>query len=300
MGKVVVFGSINRDLVARVARTPHAGETVASLSYAEYPGGKGANQAIAARRMGARVALVGAVGADGHGVAMRDFLSGEGVDLGSLRVLADHATGLAIIVVDAAGENTIIVVPGANSRVSGEMLVVSALEAGDILLAQCEVPVAEIEVAFRKAKRAGAMTLLNPAPMQPLPPALLALCDVIVMNEGELAALCGRNTPFDASSIEPAMQDFRQSLAPSCILITTLGAAGALALGPKGTIRIPGYAASSLDTTGAGDCFVGVLAAALCEKVSLNIALSRANRAASLSVTRKGAAISMPFRSELA
>lgn len=299
MGRVVVFGSINRDLVVQVAHLPRPGETVSGTFFSEFPGGKGANQAVAARRMGADVRLVGAIGGDGFGVAMRAFLAAEQIDLSALAVLEGVPTGIAMIGVEQSGENAIIVVAGANAQVKASQMDGADVQAGDVLVSQFEVPMNEIVAAFTRARAAGATTLLNPAPMQAIPAALLALCDFIVLNETELASASG----FDVANLEEAEAAMTALRArPSCdhlTLITTLGKDGCLALGPQGRYRIEGKSVKAVDTTGAGDCFVGALAAGLSEAMPLEAALLRANRAASLSVTRPGAASSMPRRDEI-
>ena len=299
MGRVVVLGSINRDLVVRVAHLPRPGETVSGSSFAEFPGGKGANQAVAARRMGANVALVGAVGRDGFGEAMRAFLKAELIDLSALAVLEVVPTGIAMIGVEQSGENAIIVVAGANAAVKASQIDWVSLHTGDILVSQFEVPPGEIIAAFEKGRAKGVTTVLNPAPIQDIPTELLALCDFIVFNETELASTCDQNV-VHVEDAEAAMQVLRAR--PSCdhlTLITTLGKDGCLAIGPMGRHRIEGINVNAVDTTGAGDCFVGALAAGLSEGMPLEAALKRANIAASLSVTRPGAAASMPYRPEV-
>lgn len=296
MGRVIVLGSINRDLVVSVANHPRPGETVTGKTLHEFPGGKGANQAVAARRAGVDTYLVGCIGPDGFGAAMRAFLTLENIDLSGLRLADTLPTGLALITLDATGENSIIVVPGANAALDAADANGIRIKAGDCVLAQFEVPEAFIEAGFRKARAAGACTILNPAPMKPLPPALLALTDILVLNETELACASGReNLEADDAILATA-----HALAGSSrSVIVTLGARGALAVSPEGNIRLEGQRVEVVDTTGAGDCFVGNLAAALARGLALTDAMRRAGRAAAISVTRSGAAISMPYAHEL-
>lgn len=299
MGAVVVFGSVNRDLVVTTSRLPDPGETVSGLNFQEFPGGKGANQAVAASRMGAKTTLVGALGMDANGAAMRAFLQSEGIDLSALASLPDVPTGVALITVDACAENSIVVVPGANARVEAGMLPQTLLQKGDCLLAQFEVPISETLAVFRSAHATGAFTMLNPAPMQPVPDALLALTDYLVLNEIELAQISGVDDIPDALAAIDAIRALRVRRGEHLCVIATLGSEGCLALGPFGQARHSGERVVALDTTGAGDCFTGTLAASLAKGMPLDQALMRSNRAAAISVTRRGAASSMPYLQEL-
>jgi ribokinase len=295
-GRVLVLGSVNRDLVVRVDAHPKPGETIAGSDLVEFPGGKGANQAVAACRAGAETWLFGAIGDDGFGVAMRAFLAGEGIRLDGVRVLPGKSTGIAIITLDQNGENTIVVSPGANAALDAKNADAIDFRQGDWVLAQFEVPEPFITEGFRLARARGAKTILNPAPMKPLDPALLALCDVIVLNQTELASASGA----DDLTSDAAIEDAALKLAgrTGCIVIVTLGSAGCLAIGGEGKLRVEGRVVTVRDTTGAGDCFVGVLAAMLAEDHGLEAALIHASAAATISVTRDGAADSMPRRAE--
>jgi len=299
MGRVVVLGSVNRDLVLAVPRHPRPGETVAALGLAEHPGGKGANQAVAAARAGVPVLLVGATGDDGFGAVMCAFLTGEGIDLRHLRAVSGRPTGLATITVDPAGENAIVVVAGANAAPEAVDAGAIGFVPGDVAVAQFEVPEAFVAAGFAQARAAGARTLLNPAPIRPLAPALLALTDILVLNETELAEAAGVAAGAEPVEIRSGMERLRTHSAQ--VVVVTRGRAGALALDDAGRLlAAPGVAARAVDTTGAGDCFVGVLAAGLAEGLALEPALARANRAAAISVTRPGAASSIPRRAEYA
>lgn len=300
MGRVLVLGSINRDLVLAVDAHPRPGETVSGSDIAEFPGGKGANQAVAAVRAGAETRLVGASGHDGFGASMRAFLAGEGIDLSRVATVLDRPTGIAVILVDRNAENTVTVSPGANMALTAADADTIDFHPGDLVVSQFEVPEAFIRAGFVRARKAMATTLFNPAPMKGLTPDLLALCDILVLNETELGAASGRNDLVSRDDIEAAARSLaRQSLGDGRTIIVTLGAKGCLAVHPGGVLTIPGRAVAARDTTGAGDCFVGVLAAGLAEGRALEEALERANRAAAISVTRAGAATSMPFRAEL-
>lgn len=298
MGRVVVLGSINRDLVLRVEAHPRPGETVAAGDLEEYPGGKGANQAVAARRAGAAVLLAGAVGDDGHGRAMLEFLNMERIGLDHVKVIEGRPTGIAVIAVDSRAENAILVSAGANAAPQPADAAAIQFQAGDIAVGQFEVPEPFLRAGFAAARAAGGRTLLNPAPMRAIAPDLLALVDILVLNETELQSATG--LPAEVLSDEAAIAAASTGLAASSrIVVVTLGARGVLAIHSQSAVRLPGRPAAAVDTTGAGDCFTGVLAASLAAGQDLAAALDRANRAAAISVTRRGAASSMPLQHEL-
>ena len=294
-GDVLVVGSINVDLVVRVARLPATGETVSGGTFAQHHGGKGANQAVAAARMGATVTLVGAVGDDEFGRAALVDLAAEGVDVSRVKVLSGLPTGVAVIVVDERGENHIAVASGANAALDGEM--VEAALTGyqprpdGLLLANFEVSDDAIAAAVRFAAGRGLRVLVNPAPARELPPELLEMSAVLLPNEHEAEALTGEHKPLEAARLLAA-----RTGAP---VIVTLGPGGALVVGDEGTERLPAPAVEVVDTTGAGDAFAGALAAELAAGSSLLEAARVAVRAASLSVTAAGARPGMPYRAGL-
>ena len=301
MPTAYVVGSINRDIVAYVDKIPAPGETVSGTGSAQFPGGKGSNQAVALARLaskGTSVAMVGQVGDDGFGRDMLAFLKGERIDVSRVGVLAGVATGIALINVDPNGENTVAVAPGANhSWPKG--LPTLELKAGDMVVCQLEVAVEITVGAFAAAKTAGASTLLNLSPFKALPEALLKTTDILVVNEHEAAALLQmRVSDLDDRRIVPAARKILE-LGPRAVVVT-LGASGLLALEAGGrALRLPAPAVKAIDTTGAGDCFVGALSAALLAGETLSEAAAYANRAAAISVTRKGAAASYPRAVEL-
>lgn len=260
-GMVVVIGSINADYIVRVARRPDPGETVSDGVLEVHPGGKGANQAVAVARCGARVKLVARVGDDRIGATRLAELHAEGVDAGSVRVTADTATGAAFITVTPDGQNAITVAPGANSALTSQDIDAEAeiLQDVDVLVAQLEVP---IETVMHAVGIAGpdVTVVLNCAPFQRLPGALLSRLDVLVANEIEGAALCG----WPVDSVDDALRAAREirQLGPSAVVLT-LGAAGAVVVGPDCETSVATPAADVVDTTGAGDAFVGALAACL-------------------------------------
>ena len=295
MGKVWVFGSINMDVVAFTPRHPLVGETVMGTELHLLPGGKGANQAVAASRAGATTGLVGRLGADAFARELRAFLEAEAVGLSLTRIVEGVSTGTAIIAV-ADSDNTIVVVPGANGELPPGAAGEAAISRGDVVVAQFETPQDTTIAAFEVAREAGAITVLNPAPADRPKDGLLLLTDVLVLNESELAALSGRPpvTTMAAEVADSVARDLR--VHDDQVIVVTLGAAGAVAVDGALTHRVQGHSVDAVDTTGAGDCFVGNLAASLAVGVDLETALRRANLAASLCVQIIGAGVSMPTR----
>ncbi len=288
MGRVFVAGSINMDVVATADRHPKVGETVAGRQVLYFPGGKGANQAVAASRLGAGTTLIGRLGKDSFGAELGTFLADQGIDLGYVVEMAEAHTGTAIITV-AEADNTIVVVPGANGLVGAEDVEVVPLLKGDVAVSQFEIPLPTIAAFFGRAREAGAVTVLNPAPAQKMPGELLALVDILVLNETELGFLGGSELSDDdeaARIIDVARKLQARQDQTICV---TLGKRGVLALAGREEITVPGRAVKAIDTTGAGDCFVGALAAQLADDVPLRAALAFANAAASISVQRMGA-----------
>jgi ribokinase len=276
---VCVVGSANLDLVATAPRLPGPGETVHGTGYAEHPGGKGLNQAVSAARSGATVAFVGAVGADSAGDTLSAVLAGEGIGTGRLAAVPG-TTGRALIgVAEDTGENAIIVVAGANSMVSAD-----DVPPCRVLLTQLEVPLATVATALSNARRAGATTILNPAPAASLPDEVLAACDVVVPNEHEVEMLGG--------------VDRLLALGVGAVVVT-LGSRGAALHTIYGDTPIAPFAVTPVDTTGAGDAFCGALAARLAAGEPMLTALRFAAAAGALATTRRGAVPSMAGRDEV-
>jgi ribokinase len=291
---IAVLGSINTDLVLRCERLPAPGETVRGSDFGAWPGGKGANQAVAAARLGAAVRLIGCVGDDAFGVAALDALRAEGIDTARVEVVRATATGVAMVCVDAAGRNTIAVAAGANAALGAAQVDAAAevIAQAALLVCQLEVPLAAVERAVSLARAARVPVLLNPAPALPLAAELLAGIDLLVPNESEAAGLDARC----AGSRESAR--LLRELGPRAVVVT-LGERGVQVAEAGGLWEQPAPRVAALDTTGAGDAFVGALAAALVEGQNLRAAIGFAQRAAALSVTRAGAMPSMPRRAEL-
>jgi ribokinase len=293
MSKVYVVGSVNMDVVALADRHPHKGETVRGNDLRFLPGGKGANQAVAASRAGASTYMVGMLGDDAFARELRAFLEGEHLDLSFLGVARGAPTGTALITV-AETENTIVVVPGANDALSVEDVEALPFASDAVVVAEFETPQRTVLAAFQRARQVGAKTILNPAPAATLIPGLLEATDVLVVNESELSWLVN-GTPAGEMSTDDALAAARQARhSPEQIVIVTLGANGAVAIVEDRILRVEGHRVATVDTTGAGDCFVGNLAAEISRGVDLAPALTAANRAASICVQTLGAAGSMP------
>lgn len=299
MGRVFVAGSINMDVVATADRHPKVGETVAGRQVLYFPGGKGANQAVAASRLGAKTTLIGRLGKDSFGTELRTFLNAQGIDPGSIRETPETHTGTAIITV-AASDNTIVVIPGSNALVSTDDVADALLAKGDVAVSQFEIPLPTIAAFFQRARAVGATTLLNPAPAQKMSGELLALVDILVLNETELGFLAGTELSDSDEAAEIIDVARKLQARPDQIICITLGKRGVLALAASEEFAVQGRVVKAVDTTGAGDCFVGALASQLADGLTLRAALAFANAAAAISVQRMGAGPSMPTAAEVA
>jgi ribokinase len=282
--EVVVLGSSNLDLVASVERLPSPGETVLGTSYAEHAGGKGLNQAVACRRAGADTAFITSLGTDPAGETLHRLMTSEGI----AAYVTDYEgpTGRALISVDEQGENSIVVIPGANAELS--ISVVDAhrdvINRAGVLLCQLEVPLDAVEAALAIAKVGGAKTILNPAPATRLKRSVLQLCDVIMPNQHEVALLGGATSLLEAGV---------------SIVVITLGARGIKIVTSEGELQIPPFAVRAIDTTGAGDAACGALATALAHGSDITTAARRASAAGALAATKKGAVPSLPTQHEI-
>lgn len=295
MASIIIVGSVNMDLVVRTPRFALPGETVMGHGFDTVPGGKGANQAVAARRLGGAVAMVACVGEDAFGLAMREGLAGEGIDVQHVDVRGGHPSGVALITVDDLGENSIIVAPGANGRMTVEdvALAGAAIASAAVLVLQLEVPMPVVHAAATIAREHGRIVVLNAAPAQPCE-TLLALVDYLVVNETEVFALAGPGVQRRDDAIAALLRRGVQHV------VVTLGANGAVLASAKGdATTVAAFAVPVVDTTAAGDAFVGGFAVALAEGASPTEALKRGNAAGALTVTRAGAQPSLPTRGEL-
>lgn len=299
--RIVVVGSANMDLVVRTERIPAPGETVLGGTYFQLPGGKGANQAVAAARLGGDVAFIGCVGKDAFGDSLISGLVKDGIDVKHVRRIEDSASGVALIGVDERGQNSIIVAPGANTMLNEADIdaAKATIESADAIVAQLEISHEAVTRAMHLAVLEGLHTILNPAPFHhgdQISMGLLSSLEVLVPNEHEAAAILG---------IKPGKRvDYRQA-AGSLLsygvgsVIITLGDQGCIVADEHGVRQIPASRVDAVDSTAAGDCFCGALAVAMAEGMSLDDAARFASAAAAISVTRMGAQPSMPMRSEL-
>ena len=289
---IVVFGSLNMDLLVRVEHAPRAGETLRGLGFLTNPGGKGANQAVACARQGASVAMVGCVGNDGFGEALRQALASDGIDVANVHAV-EGSTGVAVVMVDAQGENRITLVPGANDLLKADAQALS----GQFLLLQCEVPMAEVVLAAKTMHSQGATVVMNPAPVCQLPDELWSLDDMLVMNEIEAAELAGVPVS-DPASAAVAASSLRQR-GPSTAIVT-LGSQGVVLADDGGCRHFPARVVQVVDTTAAGDTVIGAMCAARAAGQAMEAAVMRGIQAATICVTRAGAQASIPFLRETA
>jgi len=296
---IVVVGSLNMDLVMRMARAPVAGETLPGQEFAMLPGGKGANQAVACARMGASVAMVGRVGIDANGDELKAGLAADSVDAREVKGLASTHTGVASIWVEDDGQNRIVIAPGANGLLDPASVARAypMIDQARMLIVQLEVPLPAVQAAIARARAAGVTVLMNPAPAAPLPDDIWPQIDILVLNESEASTYAGIPVADPASAVN-AGQALR-ARGPARVLVT-LGAQGVVIIDATGPRHKPARKVKAVDTTAAGDTFIGALAAALCEGQSLDDAAELGQAASALCVTRRGAQTSIPYRRQLA
>ena len=295
---ITVIGSTNTDMVVKTSKLPMPGETILGGDFFMNPGGKGANQAVAASRLNGKVTLVAKTGEDVFGRQSKSLFQFENLNTDFLFSDAGSPSGIALITVDDHAENCIVVAPGANARLTPDDidLAIAAILNAEIVLMQLEIPLETVIHAAGIAAEAGKKVILNPAPAQKLPARLLEMLFMITPNETEAELLTG----IRVSDRESAEKAARALLACGVeVVVVTLGSQGALLLTQDCCELIPAFQVVAVDTTAAGDCFNGALAVALSEGASLENAVSFANKAASISVTRLGAQASMPFRSDV-
>lgn len=295
----VMVGALNADLGVRVPHLPRPGETVNGTDATWSPGGKAANQAVAAARLGGRVRLVGAVGDDAAGRGLLESAAASGVDVGYVRTLTGEVTGQAIIPVDDAGENSIVLVPGANGALRPEHLDPSAFVGAAVVTLSLEVGLEVLTEAALFAREVGALTVFNPSPLVDLPDALGAV-DVMVVNELEARQLAG-DPALDLASERDALGFFRTLQSRGVRAgVVTLGERGAVAVRDGVAYRVPSRPVSAIDTTGCGDAFAGALATSIAEGIALETAAREAALVAAFAATRRGAQSSFPTATELA
>ncbi len=298
MPNLVVVGSLNMDLVVRAPHLPLPGETILGRDFLTAPGGKGANQTVAAAKLGATVRMIGRVGGDDFGRALRANLRAAGADDTYVSTEDSTATGIAIIEVEDSGQNTIVVAPGANAHVTRADVDAarSIIASSKAVIAQLEIPLDTVLHVLNVARAAKVLTILNPAPAQPLSTEILSLVDLLIPNETEAAQLTGIEVSDDASA-EQAARQLRERGARTVVI--TLGERGSLVLDERGTRRSPSFKIKAIDTTAAGDAFVGALATAYATHGDIEVALREANAAGALAATKLGAQPSLPTRAEL-
>ena len=296
MNNILVVGSMNADLVVRSPRFPKPGETISGEDLQIIPGGKGANQAVAAARQGASVSMVGRVGNDSFGPQLINNLQRNSVDTSHVQTDSQAATGTATIIVDANGQNSIVLSPGGNGKVSPADVDSVSFSDHQLLLLQLEIPLEPVLAAARRAKENGLRVVLNPAPARPLPEELISLSDFIVPNEPELSMLTDQPVN-DIASAEKAAKIVLERGAQT--VIVTLGANGALIVNKEMIRHIPSFSVEIVDTTAAGDAFIGGFASALLQNKSLEEAVRYGCACGALATTKFGAQPSMPTKEEV-
>ncbi|MHB1393017.1 MAG: ribokinase [Clostridia bacterium] len=295
---IAVVGSLNMDLVTYTARMPVTGETIMGKNFRQIPGGKGANQADAIAKLGAEVKMIGCVGYDDMGNTLLEALQNDGVDVARVKRVDGISTGIASITVDASGNNCIIVVPGANHKLSIEDLQASyeVIQNSEVVVAQLEVPIETVKFAIKTAKQMGKLTILNPAPAIELEDEFLSNVDILVPNDTELELLSGIQVN-KVGDLESAAQILINKGVRE--LIVTLGSKGCIHINKSGSKAYPAYKVNAIDTTAAGDSFIGALSAAISEGKSFEEAIGFAMAVGALTVTKEGAQSSLPLREEV-
>lgn len=298
MSKIVVIGSLNMDLVVKAERAPRAGETVRGNEFLTIPGGKGANQAAAIARLGGQVTMVGRVGQDAFGERLKKNLDDLGVDTGHIRNDSQVATGVALIIVENTGENRILIVPGANGRVDGSdvQVAVSALRGANLLVLQLEIPMNTVSQCVEMAAQMGIPVLLNPAPAAPLKDELLAKISYLVLNESEAEGLSGIAVTNQESAEKAGHALIERGVKN---VVVTLGSQGALLVTPQEVKYLPAFEVRAVDTTAAGDAFIGGFAVSCIQSLPLGECVRFGNAAGALAATKFGAQTSLPYRREV-
>ena len=297
MKNVILAGSINMDIVVTSAKHPNIGETVIGTNLKYFPGGKGANQAVSSKKLGAKTVMIGKVGVDGFGKELVSFLEKHEIE-NHISYDPDRPTGTALITISSeTSNNTIVVIPGANFQLSESDVEQFPLHKGDILLSQFEIPFSTIRAFFKKGRQIGTLNILNPAPAHLIDENLLGLTDILILNETELEFISGCS--INVSDIGTITAAVSKIIIDGLSIIVTVGEAGAVGYFEDKIIQVNGIKVSAVDTTGAGDCFVGAIASQLAIDSSIEDAIKFANVAASICVTRHGAGPSMPSISEV-
>lgn len=294
-GSVLVIGSLNMDMVAQVRSMPRIGETIIGHSFDMMMGGKGANQAVAAARLGSKVAMIGCLGNDEFGDSMQVMLERERIGTGGIRKIDNVSSGTALIVVDQAGDNSIIVVPGANNHLKEKDIDrhLELVKASDVVVLQMEIPLDAVLYSIATAKRLGKIVVLNLAPIKKLPAEALRDVDYLIVNEVEAEELTGLSI-VDFDKLAAGLQAL-----PCKNVVLTLGADGVAYIGGNRTDRFPAYKVKAVDTTGAGDSFVGAFASCLARGESAEAAIGYATKVSAITVTKLGAQAALPTDEEI-
>lgn len=295
---ITVIGSLNMDLVTKVQVMPRIGETLIGKDYRQIPGGKGANQADAIAKLGASVKMVGAVGDDGFGRELKRSLENDGVDVSNIKTVNDTPTGIAVIMVEEQGDNSIVVIPGANFTLTPKDIdnSIKAIEESDIIVTQLETPVETVKYTMKLAKERGKYTILNPAPAAKLDDELIGCIDLLTPNETELEVLSGVKIESEADILTGAKVLINKGVKE---LVVTLGEKGALYINNDYNQIYPAFRVKPVDTTAAGDSFTAGIAVALSEGKSMGEAIKFATKVGALTVTKAGAQSSLPSRKEV-
>lgn len=295
---IIVVGSLNMDLVTKTEKVPKVGETFLGVDFKQAAGGKGANQADAIAKLGGKVAMIGRVGDDQFGESLINGLKADGVDVSHIHVTKSTSTGIATIIVNGDGDNSIIVVPGANFKLMPTDIdeAEKMIEKSHIMIAQLEVPLDTIKYAFKKAKQYGKYTILNPAPARVLDEELLQMTDLLVPNETELEILSQRTLETQEDMLLAAKELMLKGVKE---IIVTLGANGCLYIDKTTSTHYPALLVKAVDTTAAGDSFIGAMATAFSEGKLLKEAIGFASKVSALTVTRQGAQESLPTKKEV-
>lgn len=299
MGQIHVAGSINMDVVVRVTQRPRLGETIIGQDVNLTLGGKGANQAIAASRLGSSVEMIGCVGTDDFGRRALNSLESEDISLEYVSLVEDTSTGMALITVDANSENTIVVIPGSNMDLSKSEVTSPPINSDDIAISQFEIPQPTVRTFLEAAKQNGATTVLNPAPVKELPESIASRVDYLIVNETEALSYSGLDEELPLSREEIIETCRKLRTHSDQTIIVTLGGDGLLASTPTNIISLETYSVDTVDTTGAGDTFVGAFVSALNDGKPLRRSLDFANAAGAIATTSEGASTAIPTSAEV-
>ncbi|WP_053955481.1 ribokinase [Inediibacterium massiliense] len=298
MGKITVIGSMNMDLVANVDHMPKTGETIIGKSFEEIPGGKGANQAVAMARLGGQVNMIGKLGDDGFGKTLLKGLQKDEISVEGVQIEENTPSGVALITVSKEAHNSIIVVPGANFKLKKEDIDrnIQIIKESDFLVLQLEVPIDTVKHSLKRAKDLGVYTILNPAPAQKLDKSIIENVDLLIPNETELEILSGIEINNEEDVIKASKSLIEKGVES---LIVTLGEKGSMYIDEKGFKKFKAHKVKAVDTTAAGDSFIGGVCVSLSEGKTIEEAIGYGSKVGALTVTKKGAQSSLPYKEEI-